>query len=71
MAVQDKGLTPMMKQFFSMKAKHPEALMLFRCGDFYETYGEDAVESARVLGIPNAIIRPKILLRWPAFLIML
>ena len=51
MAVQDKGLTPMMKQFFSMKAKHPEALMLFRCGDFYETYGEDAVESARVLGI--------------------
>ena len=51
MAVQDKGLTPMMKQFFSMKAKHPEALMLFRCGDFYETYGEDAVIAAGILGI--------------------
>lgn len=51
MAKDDKGLTPMMKQFFSMKAQHPGALMLFRCGDFYETYGEDAVESARILGI--------------------
>ena len=51
MAKGDKGLTPMMKQFFSMKAQHPGALMLFRCGDFYETYGEDAVESARILGI--------------------
>ena len=51
MAKEDKGLTPMMKQFFSMKAQHPGALMLFRCGDFYETYGEDAVESARILGI--------------------
>ena len=51
MAKDDKGLTPMMKQFFSMKAQHPGALMLFRCGDFYETYGEDAVESAKILGI--------------------
>ena len=51
MTKDDKGLTPMMKQFFSMKAQHPGALMLFRCGDFYETYGEDAVESARILGI--------------------
>ena len=51
MAKDDKGLTPMMKQFFSMKAQHPGALMLFRCGDFYETYGDDAVESARILGI--------------------
>ena len=51
MVKEDKGLTPMMKQFFSMKAQHPGALMLFRCGDFYETYGEDAVESARILGI--------------------
>ena len=49
MAANDKGLTPMMKQFFSMKAKHPEALLLFRCGDFYETYGEDAAIAA---GIP-------------------
>ena len=51
MAIQDRGLTPMMKQFFSMKAKHPDALMLFRCGDFYETYGEDAVVAAGILGI--------------------
>ena len=41
----------MMKQFFSMKAKYPDALMLFRCGDFYETYGEDAVVAAGILGI--------------------
>ena len=51
MAAKDNGQTPMMKQFFSMKAKHPDALLLFRCGDFYETYGEDAVRSAGVLGI--------------------
>lgn len=51
MATNDKGLTPMMRQFFSMKEKHPEALLLFRCGDFYETYCDDAVEAARVLGI--------------------
>ena len=51
MVKEDKGLTPMMKQFFSMKAQHPGALMLFRCGDFYETYGEDAVDSSRILGI--------------------
>ena len=46
-----KGLTPMMKQFFEMKAQHPDALMLFRCGDFYETYCEDAIEASRILGI--------------------
>lgn len=51
MATNDKGLTPMMRQFFSMKKKHPEALLLFRCGDFYETYCDDAVEAARILGI--------------------
>ena len=51
MAVNEKGLTPMMRQFFDMKSKHPEALLLFRCGDFYETYCEDAVEAAHVLGI--------------------
>lgn len=51
MATNDKGLTPMMRQFFSMKEKHPEALLLFRCGDFYETYCDDAVEAARSLGI--------------------
>ena len=37
MAKKDNGLTPMMKQFFTLKAQHPDALMLFRCGDFYET----------------------------------
>ena len=42
MAQNDQGLTPMMKQFYSFKAKHPDALLLFRCGDFYETYSEDA-----------------------------
>lgn len=51
MATNDKGLTPMMRQFFSIKEKHPEALLLFRCGDFYETYCDDAVEAARILGI--------------------
>ncbi|MGL4851768.1 MAG: DNA mismatch repair protein MutS [Phocaeicola sp.] len=44
-------MTPMMKQFFELKAKHPDAVMLFRCGDFYETYSEDAVQSAEILGI--------------------
>ena len=51
MAKEDKGMTPMMRQFFEMKAKHPEALLLFRCGDFYETYGEDALIASRILGI--------------------
>ena len=41
----------MMKQFFDFKAKYPEALLLFRCGDFYETYCEDAVIAAQILGI--------------------
>lgn len=41
----------MMKQFFSMKRQHPNALLLFRCGDFYETYGDDAIEGSRILGI--------------------
>ena len=48
---EGKELTPMMKQFFDLKAKHPEALLLFRCGDFYETYCEDAVIAAQILGI--------------------
>ena len=51
MATKEKGLTPMMKQFFTLKAKHPDALMLFRCGDFYETYCEDAVAASKILGI--------------------
>lgn len=44
-------LTPMMKQYFELKAKHPDAIMLFRCGDFYETYSEDAVTASEILGI--------------------
>lgn len=51
MAQKEKGLTPMMQQFFSLKAKHPDALLLFRCGDFYETYCDDAVDASRILGI--------------------
>jgi DNA mismatch repair protein mutS len=51
MAKDNKGLTPMMRQFFSMKEKHPDALMLFRCGDFYETYCDDAIEASKILGI--------------------
>ncbi len=41
----------MMKQFYDLKAKHPDAVLLFRCGDFYETYAKDAVTAAQVLGI--------------------
>ena len=41
----------MMKQFFAFKEKYPDAVLLFRCGDFYETYGKDAVEAASILGI--------------------
>ena len=48
---KDDGLTPMMRQFYSFKEAHPDALLLFRCGDFYETYAEDAVEAAKILGI--------------------
>ena len=51
MAKKDGELTPMMKQFFDLKAKHPDAVLLFRCGDFYETYCDDAVTAARILGI--------------------
>lgn len=47
----DDGLTPMMRQFYTFKNEHPDALLLFRCGDFYETYAEDAVEAAKILGI--------------------
>ena len=51
MAHNDKALTPMMKQFFELKAKHPDAVLLFRCGDFYETYCDDAVVASSILGI--------------------
>ncbi len=51
MAEKKPTETPMMKQFFAMKAQHPEAVLLFRCGDFYETYGDDALIASKVLGI--------------------
>jgi len=51
MANQKPTETPMMKQFFAVKAEHPEAVLLFRCGDFYETYGDDALTASKVLGI--------------------
>ncbi|MDY6409249.1 MAG: DNA mismatch repair protein MutS [Prevotella sp.] len=51
MAKKEQGLTPMMQQFYSLKGKHPDALLLFRCGDFYETYSEDAVVASKILGI--------------------
>ena len=51
MAKKDGEMTPMMKQFFDLKAKHPDAVLLFRCGDFYETYCEDAVIASSILGI--------------------
>ena len=41
----------MMKQYFAFKADYPEAVLLFRCGDFYETYGDDALIASKVLGI--------------------
>ncbi len=43
--------TPLMKQYYSIKAKYPDALLLFRVGDFYETFGEDAIKAAGILGI--------------------
>lgn len=51
MSKKATAMTPMMKQFFSMKAKHPDAVLLFRCGDFYETYGDDAETASGILGI--------------------
>ena len=48
---KEVGQTPMMKQFYEMKAKHPDALLLYRVGDFYETYGEDAIVASEILGI--------------------
>ena len=43
--------TPLMKQYFEIKAKHPDAVLLFRCGDFYETFLQDAVDASEILGI--------------------
>jgi DNA mismatch repair protein MutS len=51
MSKNEMAATPMMKQYFTLKSKHPDALMLFRCGDFYETYCDDAIEASRILGL--------------------
>lgn len=48
---ESQSVTPMMRQFNELKAKNPDALLLFRCGDFYETYLSDAVEASEILGI--------------------
>jgi len=47
----DIAETPLMKQYFEIKAKHPDAILLFRCGDFYETFSTDAIEASEILGI--------------------
>lgn len=49
--VKAKSETPLMKQYNSIKSKHPDALLLFRVGDFYETFGKDAITASNVLGI--------------------
>ncbi|MEQ5792512.1 DNA mismatch repair protein MutS [Muricauda sp. NFXS6] len=51
MAAKKKKVTPLMQQYNTIKVKHPDALLLFRVGDFYETFGEDAVKAAKILGI--------------------
>lgn len=51
MAEKETAVTPMMRQFLELKAKHPDAVLLFRCGDFYETYCSDAVVASEILGI--------------------
>jgi len=51
LAAKKKKVTPLMQQYNTIKVKHPDALLLFRVGDFYETFGEDAVKAAKILGI--------------------
>ena len=48
---KQKKETPLMGQYNSIKVKHPDALLLFRIGDFYETFGEDAITTSKILGI--------------------
>ncbi|MGB8373770.1 MAG: hypothetical protein WCE57_00485, partial [Salegentibacter sp.] len=50
-AKKSQKVTPLMKQYLAIKHKYPDALLLFRVGDFYETFGEDAVRAARILNI--------------------
>ena len=51
MAKKQAEDTPMLRQFYSIKAQHPEAILLYRVGDFYETYGDDAVLASKLLGL--------------------
>lgn len=51
MAKKEGGETPLMQQYYSTKAKFPDAILLYRMGDFYETFGEDAITTSRILGI--------------------
>jgi len=51
LAAKDKKVTPLMKQYNAIKVKYPDAMLLFRVGDFYETFGEDAKKASKVLGI--------------------
>ncbi|MGB5437515.1 MAG: DNA mismatch repair protein MutS [Maribacter sp.] len=51
MTAKTKKVTPLMKQYNTIKTKYPDALLLFRVGDFYETFGEDAVKASKILGI--------------------
>ena len=48
MSATPAAVTPMMRQYYDLKATHPGTILLFRCGDFYETYGEDAEEAGRL-----------------------
>lgn len=48
---REVGTTPLMRQYHEMKAKHPDAVLLFRVGDFYETFCEDAIDASKILGI--------------------
>jgi DNA mismatch repair protein MutS len=69
LAAKDKTVkeTPLMKQYNEIKRKYPDACLLFRVGDFYETFGEDAVRASKILGI--TLTKQK--LRWLVFLIIL
>ena len=51
MAKKEGAETPLMKQYYATKAKYPDAILLYRMGDFYETFGEDAITTSRILGI--------------------
>ena len=49
--IAEPAHTPLMQQYYSLKAKYPDAILLYRVGDFYETFGEDAIKTAAALGI--------------------